>query len=92
MIKQRLQCTEVYVRDMAYRILKSGMITAPNQSQKKLLWDFNIQTDKVIEARQPDLVLVDKEKKERQIIDIAIPGDTGVVKRGEDREIQRARI
>ena len=50
----------------------------------KLLWDFNIQTDNVIEARRPDLVLVDKEKKERQIIDIAIPGDTGVVKRGED--------
>ena len=44
----------------------------------KLLWDFNIQTDNVIEARRPDLVLVDKEKKERQIIDIAIPVDTRV--------------
>ena len=41
----------------------------------------------MIEARQPNLVLVDKEKKKRQIIDIAIPGDTGLVKRGEDREI-----
>ena len=44
----------------------------------KLLWDFNIQTDKVTEARQPDLVLVEQEKKECQIIYIAIPLDTRV--------------
>ena len=51
----------------------------------KLLWDFNIQTDKVIEARRPDLVLVDKEKKECQIIDIAIPGDTRVWRKEEEK-------
>ena len=26
----------------------------------KILWDFSIQTDHVIEARRPDLVVVDK--------------------------------
>ena len=40
----------------------------------KLLWDFNIQTDKAIEARRLDLILVNN-KNECQIIDIAIPGD-----------------
>ena len=29
----------------------------------KLLWDFMIQTDKVITARRPDLLLLDKAKK-----------------------------
>jgi hypothetical protein len=51
----------------------------------KLLWDFNIQTDKIIEARRPDLILLDKEKKECQIIDIAIPGDTRVVRKEEEK-------
>ena len=54
----------------------------------KLLWDFNVQTDKVIEARRPDLILVNKETKECQVIDIAIPGDTRVVKK-EDEKIDK---
>ena len=26
----------------------------------KLLWDFNVQTDRTIEVRRPDLILIDK--------------------------------
>ena len=53
--------------------------------QVKLLWDFNIQTDKVIEARRPDLLLVNKQTRECQIIDVAIPGDTRVIKKEEEK-------
>lgn len=41
----------------------------------KILWDFNIQTDRVIEARRPDIVVVDKQLRHTWIIDIAVPGD-----------------
>lgn len=41
----------------------------------KILWDFNIHTDRVIEARRPDIVVVDKRNAETTIIDIAVPGD-----------------
>ena len=44
----------------------------------KLLWDFRIRTDHHIEARRPDIVLVDKSKKSCHIIDVAIPEDSGV--------------
>ena len=37
----------------------------------KVLWDFKIQVDKFTEARQPDIILVRKKKKECVIIDIA---------------------
>ena len=30
----------------------------------KLLWDFNIQTDHLIRARRPDLIIINKKKKE----------------------------
>ena len=43
----------------------------------KILWDFSIQTDHVIEARRPDLVLVDKERISK-IIDFAVPGDSRI--------------
>ena len=40
----------------------------------KLIWDINIQCDNVIEARRPDLILVDKIVKSCVITDVAIPG------------------
>ena len=39
----------------------------------KVLWDFNIQCDHIIEARRPNIVIVEREEKMCKIIDIAIP-------------------
>ena len=44
----------------------------------KLLWGFSIRTNHHIEARRPDLVLVDKSKKSCHMIDVAIPEDSEV--------------
>ena len=41
----------------------------------KLLWDFNIQTDHLIAARRPDLIIINKKKKIRKIVDFAVPVD-----------------
>ena len=30
----------------------------------KLQWDFNIQTDQLIPARRPDLIIINKKKEE----------------------------
>ena len=48
----------------------------------KVLWDFNIQTDHVIQACRPDIVAKDKELDHTWIIDIPVPGDARV----EDKE------
>ena len=46
----------------------------------KLLWDFNIQTDHLIPARRPDLIIITKKKKKKEkrickIVDFAIAAD-----------------
>ena len=42
----------------------------------KLLWDFNIQTDQLIPARRPDLIIINKKKKRIcKIVDFAVPVD-----------------
>ena len=41
---------------------------------QKVLWDFSIQTDHVIEAWRPDLVVVNKKRRTCKIIDFAVPG------------------
>ena len=44
----------------------------------KILWDFSIQTDHVIEARRPDLVVLDKKERTCKIIDFAVPEDSRI--------------
>ncbi len=56
--------------------------------QFKILWDFNIQTDHVIEYGRPDVVVLDKTKKMCHLIDIAQPGDIRVAKK-ETEKIQK---
>ena len=38
----------------------------------KFFWDFNIKFARVIEARRPDIVLINKKNQETLIIDVAI--------------------
>ena len=42
-----------------------------------LLWDFNIQTDHIIPARRPDLIIINNKKKKRicKIVDFAVSAD-----------------
>ena len=40
----------------------------------KLLWDFNIQTDQLIPARRPGLIIINK-KEDLQNFDFAVPMD-----------------
>ncbi len=51
----------------------------------KILWDFHIQTDKQVMANQPDIVIIDKHKKEATIIDVAIPNDSNIKKKEQEK-------
>ena len=51
----------------------------------KILWDFTVQGDGKIETRRPDIVFIDKKKREVVITDVAIPGDDRV----KDKELEK---
>ena len=48
-------------------------------------WDFSIQIDHVIEARRPDLVVVDKKERICKIIDFAVPGGSRIEEKEKDK-------
>ena len=50
----------------------------------KILLDVCIQCDHVIEARRPDMVIINKENKSCSIVDIAIPGDSRLSEKEKD--------
>ena len=51
----------------------------------KILWDFEIRTDRVIPARRPDIVVLDKEERKLTIIDVAVPSDANI----KDKETEK---
>ena len=56
-----------------------------SMSQKVILWDFGIQTDHVMEARRPDLVVVDKKERSCKIIDFTVPRDSRIEEKEKDK-------
>ena len=52
----------------------------------KILWDFTIQTDHVIEARRPDIVIIDQTKYGCKIIYFACPFDSRIEERKKDKK------
>ena len=51
----------------------------------KMLWEFSIQTEHVIKARRPDLVVVDKKERNCKIIDFAVPRDSRIEEKEKDK-------
>jgi len=47
-------------------------------SDVKVLWEFNIYTDRFLSVRHPDIVVIDKCEKMVKIIDVAVPLDSNV--------------
>ena len=51
----------------------------------KMLLDFSIQTDNLIETQRPDLVVVDKKERSCKITDFAVPGDSRIEEKEKDK-------
>ena len=41
----------------------------------KLRWDIDIQTDHLISAKRPDLIIINKKQRICKIVDFAVPAD-----------------
>ena len=41
----------------------------------RTLWDICVQCDNVIEARRPDIIVIDKKERKEIINDIAVPAE-----------------
>ena len=75
--KYQIECKDKWYEHRADKVAENDDV--------KLLWDFHMQTDHVIEARRPDIVLVKKKEATAVIVDIAVPGDTRIKTREEDK-------
>ena len=69
---------DIYCGNEWYEHQPEGVLET---SDVKILWDFSIQTDKEIQARRPDIVMVNKKDRKCYIIDVAVPGDVRIAEK-----------
>ena len=50
----------------------------------KVLWDYDVRTDHRIQARKPDLIVVNKDHQKVQLIYVAVPWDTRVMEKSRE--------
>ncbi|KAK7929498.1 hypothetical protein WMY93_005893 [Mugilogobius chulae] len=65
-----------------------SFVNVVENDRAKILWDFQIQTDRMVMANQPDIVVVDKEQRRAVVVDVAIPSD-GNIRRKEHEKLER---
>ena len=66
------------------------MVRSPTRKESenktvKILWDMNIQTDKIVEHSRPDIVIFDKSTRSCKIVDVACPFDTRVIMKEKEK-------
>ena len=62
--------------DQANKLYMHNPAPVLENDTHKLMWYFDIQTDPLISARRPDLVIINKkEKKICKIVDFTVPAD-----------------
>ena len=85
----------VHYKTITQRLRKNIQKEYPrNKLEHKLLWDFDIQTDHLISARRPDLIIIYKNKRTCRIVNFAVPPDCRVKLKGsekKDRYLDQAR-
>ena len=59
---------------------------AVENEEIKVLWDINIQCDNLIEARRPDLIVIDKKEQKGIIIDIVVPANVRVEEKRKEKK------
>ena len=52
-----------------------NLVSVLENDTHKLLWDFDIQTDYLVSARRPDLIIINKKKRDCKIVDFAVLAD-----------------
>ena len=53
----------------------------------KLLWDFEIQTDHLIQVRRPDLIIINTKKKRIcKSVDFTVPADHRINLKGSEKK------
>ena len=75
----------LYELERADKLFEHQPNSVLETDRTKVLWDFNIQYDYIIEARRPDIVIVEKEEKVCKIIDIAIPENSRVAEKEREK-------
>ena len=54
-------------------------------NEAKILWDFDIHTDRYIPANCPNIVIVNKNSQLAVLVDVAVPADVNIASKEKEK-------
>lgn len=76
-----IQLLKEFGIDTSHKWYEHNPNSVEENENVKILWNFPIQTDHTIPHNKPDIILINKQTKEANIIDIAIPNDNNIARK-----------
>ena len=73
--RQKKNNNKIIIIIIIYKIVPEGVVEI---EEIKVLWDINVQCHNVIEARRPDIIVIDRKERKGIINDITIPAEVRV--------------
>ena len=77
-----------YGIDVHRQWYRHELLSVVKNERVKILWDVNIYTDKLIHARRPDIVVVDKSARKVTLIDMTIPADKNILEKEKEKVVK----
>ena len=59
-----------------------------HEGKVTVLWNQQVQTNRTIPSKKPDIIIVNNKKGTRMLIDAAIPGDKNVTKHEAEKNLK----
>ncbi|XP_072169481.1 uncharacterized protein [Diadema setosum] len=75
--KHEIPCESKWYMHEPQKVSENGQV--------KILWDFDVQTDNVIQHRRPDIIVVERAQQMCTIIDVAVPEDSRVAEKEKEK-------
>jgi hypothetical protein len=94
MIECVLNYTSIYVRkrvkldsELWYEHVPKSVKTS-EEGSFTILWNQRVQTDRNIPNNKPDIIIRDNEERTCMLVDVTIPGDRNVIKKGAEKIVK----
>ena len=75
----RNNCAEYGLEDPKLKLVTPPKVVKNDRA--KIIWHFQIQTDKQLIVNQTDIVVIDKLQEKAVVLDVAIPGNNKIKKK-----------
>ena len=77
------------IRQRTLVLARTKSVETRHKGKVTILWTLQVQTDRTIPNKKPDIIIRDNGKRARMLADVAISGNTSVIKKQDEMMLKQ---